>query len=86
MPGLMRPFALLTMFTRDELSPFLAVLLGTAIGLLSCAFLNKLTQQHTLKTCNRNLNQVVISKTFVGDTYYCVSRKVLYGPAAPLKP
>jgi len=63
-----------------------AMLFGTGFGLLGCVVLNKVLNKHVLTTCNRNLNEIVVLKTIVGDSYGCVSRKVLQGPAEALKP
>ena len=71
----------------DELvQPLLAIGIGTGVGLLGCVALNKAINARVLKTCNQNLNQIVYMQTALGDSYGCVSRKVLYGPPAPIKP
>lgn len=92
----MSPFALLTMISkrvsdftyqqRDLLSAYLAVIMGVGIGGLGCIALNKAINARILKTCDRNLNQIVYIKTAVGDSYGCVSKMVLFGPPAPIKP
>lgn len=92
----MSPFALLTMISkrvsdfvyvqRDLLSAYLAILMGVGIGGLGCIALNKAINARILKTCDRNLNQIVYIKTAVGDSYGCVSKMVLSGPPAPIKP
>lgn len=92
----MSPFALLTMISkrvsdftyqqRDLLSAYLAVIMGVGIGGLGCIALNKAINARILKTCDRNLNQIVYIKTAVGDSYGCVSKMVLSGPPAPIKP
>jgi len=96
MGSLMSPFALLTMISkrvsdfvyvqRDLLSAYLAILMGVGIGGLGCIALNKAINARILKTCDRNLNQIVYIKTAVGDSYGCVSKMVLFGPPAPIKP
>jgi len=93
---MMSPFALLTMISkrvsdfvyvqRDLLSAYLAILMGVGIGGLGCIALNKAINARILKTCDRNLNQIVYIKTAVGDSYGCVSKMVLFGPPAPIKP
>jgi hypothetical protein len=71
----------------DELvQPLLAIVMGTGIGLLGCVALNKTINARVLKTCNQNLNQIVYMQTALGDSYGCVSKMVLYGPPAPIKP
>lgn len=97
MESLMSSFALLTMsisqrivnFIDDqrEMTPvYLAYIFGIGFGGLGCIFLNKAINNHVLTTCNRNLNQIVYIKTAVGDSYGCVSKMVLNGPPAPIKP
>jgi hypothetical protein len=71
---------------RECLPAYIAVLLGTSLGFLGCIVLNKALNNHVLKTCNRNLNQIVYLRTAVGDSYGCVSKMVLNGPPAPIKP
>jgi len=71
---------------RDFTPPMLAVLGGIALGGLGCIALNKAINARILKTCNRDLYQVVYIKTAVGDSYGCVSKMVLNGPPAPIKP
>ncbi len=65
---------------------YIATLFGAGIGMLGCIVLNKSINDNVLKTCNRNLNQIIYIKTAVGDSYGCVSRMVLNGPPAPIKP
>lgn len=64
----------------------LFAVLGMGAALAGAIGLNKVMNQHVLETCNRNLNQVVYMKTALGDSYGCVSRMVLNGPPAPIKP
>ena len=64
----------------------LFAVLGMGAALAGAVALNKAMNQHVLETCNRNLNQVVYMKTALGDSYGCVSRMVLNGPPAPIKP
>jgi len=64
----------------------LFAVLGMGAALAGAIALNKVMNQHVLETCNRNLNQVVHMKTALGDSYGCVSRMVLNGPPAPIKP
>jgi sensor histidine kinase regulating citrate/malate metabolism len=70
----------------DLFNASLATVLGTGIGLLGCVALNKVLNKQVLATCNTNLNQIVTLRTAIGDSYGCVSRMVLQGPPAPLKP
>lgn len=71
---------------REQLPAYVAIMLGTGIGGLMCVGLNKAINARVLETCNRNLNQVIHIKTAVGDSYGCVSKMVLSGPSAPIKP
>jgi len=71
---------------RDLLSAYLAIIMGVGIGGLGCIALNKVINDRVLKTCNTNLNQIVYMKTAVGDSYGCISKMVLSGPPAPIKP
>lgn len=92
----MSPFALLTMISKritkfhrqsnDLVSFYLTIIMGVGIGGLGCIALNKAINARILKTCDRNLNQIVYIKTAVGDSYGCVSKMVLFGPPAPIKP
>jgi len=65
---------------------YLATIGGMGIAVLSCIALNKHINHQVLTTCNQNLNQIIYIKTAVGDSYGCVSRMVLNGPSAPIKP
>lgn len=64
----------------------LAGILGMGAALLGCIALNKAMNEHVKNTCNPNLNQIIYMKTAVGDSYGCVSKKVLHGPSAFIKP
>lgn len=71
---------------RELIYAYTAVLFGVGAGMFFCVALNKVLNNHVRKTCNTRLNQIVMLKTAVGDSYGCVSKMVLYGPPAPLKP
>lgn len=71
---------------RESFPAYIAIMLGTSLGFLGCIGLNKAINHRVLATCNRNLHQVVSIKTVVGDSYGCVSRMVVSGPSASLKP
>lgn len=97
MESLMSPFALLTMSVsqrivriideqRYSFPAYIAIIMGMGIGGLGCIALNKAINDRVLKMCNRNLNQIVYMKTAVGDSYGCISKMVLNGPPAPIKP
>jgi hypothetical protein len=65
---------------------YTAISLGTSIGLLACILLNNVLNNHVMRTCNTKLNRIVTLNTVIGDSYGCVSKMVLHGPPAPLKP
>lgn len=71
---------------REALPSYLAVLFGVGLGGLGCIALNKAINNRVLTTCNPKLYQIVYIKTAVGDSYGCVSKMVLNGPPAPIKP
>ncbi len=71
---------------REQLPAYVGITLGMGIGGLLCVGLNKAINARVLATCDSNLYQIVSLKTAVGDSYGCVSRKVLSGPPAPIKP
>jgi hypothetical protein len=71
---------------KELVYAYTAVMFGTCIGLAACIGLNKILNKHVIATCNTNLNEIVRLKTAVGDSYGCVSKMVLHGPPAPLKP
>ncbi len=71
---------------REQLPAYIGITLGMGIGGLLCVGLNKAINARVLETCDRNLNQIIYIKTAVGDSYGCVSRMVLNGPPAPIKP
>lgn len=73
-------------FKLNLVSSCLAGVFGIGGGLLMCVALNKAANNRVLKTCNQDLNQIIYVRTFIGDTYGCVSRAVLQGPSAPIKP
>jgi len=72
--------------SQRECSPAaIAVCLGTAIGIGCSVFLNGVLNNHVKRTCDTSLYKIVTIQTVIGDSYGCVSRKHLYGPAYPLK-
>ena len=71
---------------RDQLPVYVGLTLGTGLGGLLCVGLNKTINAKVLQTCDKNLNQIVYLRTAVGDSYGCVSKMVLNGPPAPIKP
>jgi len=71
---------------RDALPAYVGITLGVGIGGLLCVGLNKAINARVLQTCDKNLNQLIYIQTAVGDSYGCISKMVLNGPAAPIKP
>ena len=71
---------------REELPAYIAMTFGIGIGGLMCVGLNKAINARVLDTCDERLNQIIHIQTAVGDSYGCVSKMVLSGPPAPLKP
>ena len=70
----------------DLFNSSLAAIFGMGFALLGCIALNKGMNQHVLETCKQDLNQVIHMKTALGDSYGCISKKVLNGPSAFIKP
>jgi hypothetical protein len=71
---------------RDQLPAYVGITLGMGLGGLMCVGLNKAINARVLETCDRNLSQIIYIKTAVGDSYGCVSKMVLNGPPASIKP
>jgi hypothetical protein len=71
---------------KDAFPAYTAVLCGMGMGGLACVAMNKAINERVLTTCNQNLNQIIYIKTAIGTSYGCVSRMVLNGPPAPIKP
>lgn len=71
---------------RDQLPAYVGITFGMGIGGLLCVSLNKAINARVLATCDKNLNQIIYIKTAVGDSYGCISKMVLNGPPAPIKP
>ena len=71
---------------REQLPAYVGITLGMGIGGLLCVGLNKAINARVLATCDSKLYQVIHMKTAVGDSYGCVSKMVLNGPTAAIKP
>jgi hypothetical protein len=71
---------------REQLPAYVGITLGMGIGGLMCVSLNKAINARVLATCDSKLYQVIYIKTAVGDSYGCVSKMVLNGPTAAIKP
>lgn len=71
---------------REQLPAYVGIILGTGIGGMLCVGLNKAINARVLNNCDKNLNQIIYMQTAVGDSYGCVSKMVLNGPPAPIKP
>lgn len=71
---------------RDQLPAYVGITLGVGLGGLMCVGMNKMLNARVFQTCDSKLNQIVYVHTAVGDSYGCVSKMVLNGPPAPIKP
>jgi len=71
---------------REQLPAYVGITLGMGIGGLLCVGLNKAINARVIATCDSKLYQIVSLKTAVGESYGCVSKMVLHGPAAAIKP
>lgn len=63
----------------ELMQPFIAVTMGTGIGLLLSVFGQKALNQHAINTCpSRPTHQLVhMANGFVGDATYCVNKRYL---------
>lgn len=71
---------------RELFLAYAAIMIGASTGILSCIAVNSLLNDRVIRTCNNNLNQIVVLKTIVGPSYGCVSRKLLHGPSPAIQP
>jgi len=61
-----------------SMSPVLAMVLGTGVGMLLAVACQKLINQHYIKHCpSKATHQLVMITSFLGDTYYCVDKRYL---------
>ena len=71
---------------KHPLKAYSAVLIGAALGVLGCVALNRIINDRVVKNCNLRLYEIIQVSTGIGASYHCVSKAVLYGPHATLKP
>lgn len=64
-------------------TPFI---LCSGITLLCIIGVQKIINQQTIYNCPTGISTIVTYPTAVGESYACVSKLQLYGPAQPLKP
>jgi hypothetical protein len=63
------------------IDPIVAVILGTGVGLLLSVCGQKLLNKHYQNTCHQKpTHSLVLSRGFLGDTYYCIDKAYL-GPS-----
>ena len=56
----------------------IAIVLGTGVGMLLSVFGQKMLNQHYKNTCHDQPgHNLVYSKSFLGDTYYCINSKYM---------
>jgi hypothetical protein len=60
--------------------------LCSGITLLCIIGVQKIINQQTIYNCPTGISTIVTYPTAVGESYACVSKLQLYGPAQPLKP
>lgn len=59
----------------------IALVLGTGVGMLLSVFGQKMINQHYKNTCHeRPGHNLVLSRGFVGDTYFCIDSKYIVKP------
>lgn len=60
------------------INPCVAVILGTGCGLLLSVGGQKVLNQYYKDTCNtRPKHNLVYTRGFLGDTYYCINSKYM---------
>jgi len=77
----MSPLLSLTM--NDLIKPYLAIVIGTAIGFAGCVVLQKHLNAVVIKKCP-SIYTIAYARSAMGDIAYCKSRAKFYGPATPL--
>jgi len=63
-------------------TPFI---LCSGVTLLCIIGVQKIINQQTIYNCQPQISELMTYPTAVGDSYVCVSKKQIYGPAAPLR-
>lgn len=66
------------MLRNEFVSACLAVVMGMGSGMLLSVGGQKLLNEHYKKTCHeRPRHNLVLTRGFLGDTYYCIDSKYL---------
>jgi hypothetical protein len=61
-----------------SINPCVALLLGTGLGLLVSVGVQKVLNKHYKATChNRPEHNLIYTRGFLGDTYYCLHKAQL---------
>ena len=56
----------------------IAIVVGTGIGMVLSVFGQKMLNQHYKNTChNQPGHNLIYTKGFLGDTYYCIDGKYM---------
>jgi len=56
----------------------IAIVLGTGVGMLLSVFGQKMLNQHYKNTCHEKPgHNLILSRGFIGDTYYCIDSKYI---------
>ena len=58
--------------------PFVAVILGTGLGMLLSVGAQKMLNKHYQVTCHDKAgHNLVLTRGFLGDQYYCINSKYI---------
>jgi hypothetical protein len=68
---------------NDLTKSYLAIFIGSAVGLGLCVGFQRYLNAETIKHCP-STHTIVYIKSSVGDIARCKSRAQFYGPATPL--
>jgi hypothetical protein len=65
--------------TNNHLTDFvIAIVLGTGVGMILSVFGQKALNQHYKNTCHeRPGHNLVLTRGFLGDTYFCIDSKYI---------
>ena len=59
----------------------LALVLGTGVGMILSVFGQKMLNEHYKNTCHEHPgHNLVLSRGFLGDTYFCIDSKYIVKP------
>lgn len=73
---------------RFPVEPFVAVVFGAGIGLLSADFIQGYLSHLAVEKCKvSTIHELVeVNDPVLGSAKHCISRTRIYGPTTPLKP